>query len=143
MRDLVKITKEIIVEMRSKKEVDTNCETALQHLLLLICNLTFVDQSFLKQFFECCVPLRMFQMMKNILAIRTRNEPLSVVKYFISIVLRLYMIISESRKSIVPPLLNCVQGNVLLFIKVDHVVELFSAYSIFVNRISRRSSTKR
>ncbi|XP_065203126.1 probable serine/threonine-protein kinase tsuA [Planococcus citri] len=109
MHDLVKIMKEMIVEMLPKKETDSSRETALQHLLLLICNLTFVDKSFLKQFFECCITLRVFQIIKSILSMRTRNEPLSIVKYFVSITLRLYMVIPDSRKMIVPPLLDCVQ----------------------------------
>lgn len=117
MKDFVIVVKQIVVEI-SAKNFDSSCESALQHLLLLICNLTYVDQSFLKQFFAICVSSNMFKLIKNILSVRTKNEPLSVVKYFISTFLRCYMLIPQSRPIIVSSFQNCVPGNNLYFLRL-------------------------
>lgn len=113
MQHLLSVVKRIVMQSCEKKLVSH--EVALQHLLLLVCNLTYTDRNLLLQFFRACVSLNLFKIIKNCLSIRTKDDPFSVVKYVISVFLRLYVVIPESRQFILRAFEDCISGNAFWF----------------------------
>lgn len=115
MRDLLLVAKNL-VSTHGKKEFNINEESTLQQILLLICTLIYSDVVLLRQFHEMCVFLNLFQYVKSFFLIRTKADPLSVVKYTISIFTRLYVFIPQSRQPIHQAFESCITGKIAYFI---------------------------
>lgn len=111
MKDLLAVIKYIALEKVQNKRIDTCHEAALQQLLLLVRYLVFTDSTLLEKFFIACISSSFFSIIKNYLLIRTKSDPLSVVKYIIAIFLRLYVTIPESRLYIFTAFEDCIDGE--------------------------------
>lgn len=111
MTDLLAVIKYIALEKVQDKRVDPCHEAALQQLLLLVRYLVFTDSILSEKLFQACISSSFFSIIKNYLLIRTKSDPLSVVKYVIAIFLRMYVSIPESRLYIFTAFDDCIAGE--------------------------------
>lgn len=122
MTDLLAVIKYIALEKVHHKRVEPCHEAALQQLLLLVRYLVFTDRILLEKFFQACISSSFFSIIKNYLLIRTKSDPLSVVKYIIAIFLRMYVTIPESRLYIFTAFDDCIVGE-LKFGKIVRLIQ--------------------
>lgn len=113
IQHLLTVVKRIVTEFCVEKP-DFSYELALQQLLILVCNLVFMNQSLLYQFFNVCVSLNLFKIIKNCFYIRTKDDPFSVIKYVLALFLRLYVLIPQSRYYICEAIESCSSGNIII-----------------------------
>lgn len=106
IQHLLVVVKRIVTEFCPEK-LGSSHELALQQLLILVCNLVFMNQILLYQFFNVCISLNLFKIIRNCFYIRTKEDPFSVIKYVLALFLRLYILVPQSRYYICEAIESC------------------------------------
>ncbi len=109
IRDLLTALKKIVEKYNIESSI--SYDSALGHLLTLICYLIFSDKTSLREFFKGCISLHLFEIIKKCLTIRTKEDQFSVVQHVLALFLKLYVKVPPSRHLILEAFEDCISGN--------------------------------